>query len=156
MADPNFETPSKPGGTVFGPVNSNPPGANKKLEAGIGEQLGQAPGSPKNVDLTNLREFVDKDYMVIDYDLTNARSNELVDFPRRFSFVFVPNSTNDTDVMQIKFGSQGADAVPFLPGGKINGIPFDRLFISNEAIVGATMTIMFAENWPTDMIGTDQ
>jgi len=155
MSDPNFEKPSKPGPQLFGSLDGNPPGASVPVQAGLGQQLGQVPSSLLNQDTAELRRFVTKEYQILSIDLSVVRANVLQSFSRQLSFIWIPNSTNTTDLLQIRIDSATADPIPFLPGTKLNGLPFERLYLTNAAIAGATMSVMVAENWPVDQLDTD-
>jgi hypothetical protein len=154
MPDPNFESvnANRPGPRVFGNVPANPVGADKALQPDIGAQLGQG---PEAVDILELRPFVPKRYKVFSLSLAAARTNEIMIFQSTFQFLSVRNSTNVTDILNVRYGAIAEDAIPFLAGSTINGVPFNTLYLTNTAIAGATMTIMVAQNWPVDQIVTD-
>lgn len=72
---------------------------------------------------------------VLKLDLSIVRAN--VAFELSGNVLWYQRSTNISDLISVRYGSQDADAVEWQPGNALGGIPFDRLFITNAAIAGA-------------------
>lgn len=153
MGDPKFETIGKFTGREFQSLSREVPGASRGINPGIGKQLGSGADA---VRTDELRRFVDKEYITKPLLLTSARTApELITFSREYSFIWIPNSTNTTDVIQVRIQSASRGDIPFLPGSMLAGMPFDKLYFTNAAIAGATMILMVAQNWPVDQLQTD-
>lgn len=131
--------------TKFGSLPVSPqPGAKTPLEKGFQEQADE----PKDKVAKN------KDYIVIVVDLAVARNNVLLNVGFFAEFFWAVDSTSDTTRLFIAPGN--GDSIPFRPGTKINFLRrVDRLYFTNEAQAGETMTLVIAANSPSDNIQTD-
>lgn len=94
-----------------------------------------------------------KSYTCEVIDLTLARANELYDIAG--SFVWSPDSSAATSLLQIRLDEVTNDLIPFQAGVRISGIPFKRLWLTNAAQVGDTITLMVSSDSPGDRIDTD-
>lgn len=58
-------------------------------------------------------------------------------------------STNATDQILIRIGDINADQLPWGPGNGIEGLSFDRVFITNQtAVAGAIATLVYFSDTP--------
>jgi hypothetical protein len=77
---------------------------------------------------------------VITLDLTNARAD--AEFQVSGNTLWIPNSTNATDLISVKFDNNLDDAIPLLKGNSLQGVPFRKLFITHSAIAAAILTLV--------------
>jgi hypothetical protein len=64
------------------------------------------------------------------------------------NIIFFQYSANVTDKITLKADTKDAQPIPLLPGGKIQGFTFDRLYFSNAAIAGAAGAVLLIANVP--------
>lgn len=58
-------------------------------------------------------------------------------------------STNATDAISVRIGDINADPLPWGPGNGIEGLSFDRIFVSNAtAVAGAIATLVYFSDTP--------
>jgi hypothetical protein len=80
-------------------------------------------------------------------DLATARTD--VAFEISGDVLNFTQSTNTTDLVQVRYDALDSDPVPFLPGFGITGRRFTRVFITNAAIPGATATFFYTTSEST-------
>lgn len=80
------------------------------------------------------------------YDLTLSVATTNFEIPIAGNVVKYANSTNVSDLITVRFNRKSAAAVPLRPGDAIDGIAFDRIFVSWAAQSGATASIMLLED----------
>lgn len=83
---------------------------------------------------------------VINLDLGSAETGREIEF--NGNIVFFAKSTNSTDTIYVRYGSRGADRVPFLPGQSIDGVPYEKIYISWDAITDAAGTLILMRDHP--------
>ena len=99
------------------------------------------------------RYYTEKGYTVVEFDLTAARDSELWEVPG--TFIWAPTGSDAAAQIDVTLNDIINDGIPFLPGTKVSGIPFRRLYLTNEAQAGETITLMIAADLPADRIDTD-
>lgn len=79
-------------------------------------------------------------YKCITLDLSAAGVNYQVPiYGNLFKF---KNSTNATDLLNVRFGTVQNDAIPFLRGQGFDGMFFDSLYLTWDAVPGASAVIV--------------
>jgi hypothetical protein len=81
---------------------------------------------------------------VVTIDLSVLNTNKLIDVGG--NIIFFQFSVNVTDKLTIKADTVDSPAIPLMPGGKIQGFAFDRLYVTNAAIVGAVGSVLLVAN----------
>lgn len=111
-------------------------------------------GDPKAADVAQFEllrrayQYKDKALTVNTYDLSSSRNDSAI-FTAG-NLIYVADATDATANASIKFGSTSNPAVPILGGTVIRGMPFDNLFISNDAQSGKSLTLVIATDHPDD------
>lgn len=82
------------------------------------------------------------DIRLITIDLASARTDE--ELSLKGNFVWAANATTLNSRIDIRFNNQAGDVLPLLRGVSIGGVPFTRLYISNTAQAGETITLFSA------------
>lgn len=120
-----------PGGTRFRPPT--PP----FLRGVPGTRIVSAPGT----DYT--QQFIKKQLISLAATFTDVQYN------LAGTILWYMTSTNLTDLLNIRIGDINADPLPFQPGNGIEGLSYNRLFISNPtAVAGATATLVYFKDDP--------
>lgn len=90
--------------------------------------------------------YAPADPSVFSISLATAQTD--VEYPINGNVIWFQSSTNPTDVLSVKFNRTSNVAIPLLPGNALFGIPFQKLFISNSSIGGATATLIVMQDTP--------
>lgn len=82
---------------------------------------------------------VDIDFTAAGVDVEINTGGTIVDFN---------DSTNNSDVITVKYNSKTAKGIRFRPGKAVDGIPFTKLFLSWSVIAGASGQITIYRDEP--------
>lgn len=85
-------------------------------------------------------------YRNVALDLGTGRSNVLVEVPGRF--VWLHDWTRLTDYLWVRFNDAAADRIKLRPGKALAGIPFERLYISNDVLPGESVELLILPETP--------
>ncbi len=83
---------------------------------------------------------------VIALDLTNARTD--FELPIGGTAIWVPVSSNATDLIQVKLDSASNDGVPLIASRGFRGVPFRKLYLTHAAIAAATLYLVVFNDSP--------
>lgn len=61
-----------------------------------------------------------------------------------------PSHTLAEYPVTVRYNTQQVDGIPFTEGKALQGIPFDCLFITNDAIAGAIATLVYYHEYPNN------
>lgn len=122
-----------------------------------GESSGQAPPPPGSTLSVPGRPYRNKAMHVIKLDLANARNNFQLNIVGAFySFWLAINradgSVNNNVVVNVAVNDPGADALPMVPGSRVQGYPFASLYISNAAVAGVDGYIVYSEAYADELL----
>lgn len=118
-------------------------------------------GSPSGgIPSDNISGIQKKNYRTLNLALTNARTNTRFTMQGTvIQMVEGRNTAGGTPVasarVTIRFNEENADAIPFLPGQAIGGIPFNKIFISNDAQAGIECTLLVITDSPDNRIDVE-
>lgn len=68
------------------------------------------------------------------------------------NWVWYQNSTNATDTFALRYNDSAAAPINMLPGNKIGGIAYTKLFITPPGIAGAFATFIVMQDTPQEPI----
>lgn len=135
----NYTTPVLPGQGAATPTTLQ--GTANNLPAGIGRTHVSAQG---------------RTWKAFTIDLSTARTDQPIWLPGDLVWYFA--STNATDQLSVRFidtpGDQRCDPLPLHPGNAIGNNPFKGIAISNNAIAGATATLVITDS-PAEVDGSE-
>lgn len=115
------------------------------------------PGSSSSItpnvsgDISGLH--TQKSYSCIVIDLTGVRANEELQLAG--TMIWAVASSVATALLDIRLSDVFNDPIPFQAGTMLSGIPFTKLYLSNAAQVGDTITVFISADQPGDRIGVD-
>jgi hypothetical protein len=140
----------------------------RKLSRGVGfpfpmDSDNQNPGFSSGIQgivPDAIRGIAKKPYRVLTINLSSSRTDQKFDIVGNVIQIVegydVANSIPDSSArITIKFNDTGADAVPFYPGQSIGGLPFDTLYISNDAQTDKTISILVITDSANDRVDTE-